>query len=67
MKGEVLDEPPTYSQGISAKVQLPVNAVEAAGKLIEQGFEHHLIMCYGDVSEELAGLAEQWGIELVQL
>jgi L-fucose isomerase-like protein len=67
MKGEVLDEPPTYSQGSSAKVRLQGNAVEAAGKLIEEGFEHHLIMCYGDVSAELAALAEFWGIELVQL
>lgn len=65
MKGEALDEAPMYSQGISAKVKLESDAVEAAGKLVEQGFEHHLIMCYGDVTEELAALAEHWGIETV--
>ncbi len=67
MKGEALDEAPMYSQGISAKVRLQSNAVEAASKLIEQGFEHHVIMCYGDVTEELAALAEHWGIDVVRL
>ncbi|HEX9015463.1 MAG TPA: L-fucose/L-arabinose isomerase family protein [Chloroflexota bacterium] len=67
MKGEALDEAPMYSQGISAKVRLESNAVEAASKFVEAGFEHHLIMCYGDVTEELEVLAEMWGVELVKL
>jgi len=66
-KGEALNERPMYTQGISAKVRLERNAVEAASKLIEDGFEHHLIMCYGNVSSELAALADAWGIELVRI
>lgn len=67
MKGEVLDQPPRYSMGASAMVRLEVDAVAAAKGLVEKGFEHHVVMSYGDVSAELIALAEMWGIEVVRL
>lgn len=67
MKGEVLDQPPRYSMGASAMVRLEGDAMAAAKQLVEMGFEHHVVMSYGDVSGEMAVLAETWGIEVVRL
>lgn len=67
MKGEVLDQPPRYSMGASALVRLEGDAVAAAKGLVEKGFEHHVVMSYGDVSAEMVALAETWGIEVVRL
>ncbi len=67
MKGEVLDQPPRYSMGASAMVRLEGNAVAAAKQMVERGFEHHVVMSYGDVSAEMTALAETWGIEVVRL
>ena len=67
MRGEVLDQPPRYSMGASAMVRLEGNAVAAAKQMVEMGFEHHVVMSYGDVSEEMVALAEAWGIEVVRL
>ena len=67
MKGEVLDQPPRYSMGASALVRLEGDAVAAARGLVEKGFEHHVVVSYGDVSAEMIALAEMWGIEVVKL
>jgi L-fucose isomerase-like protein len=67
MKGEVLDRPPSYSMGASALVRLEGDALAAAKGLVEKGFEHHVVMSYGDVSAEMIALAETWGIEVVRL
>lgn len=65
-RGEALDQPPRY-QASNALVRLENDAIGAAKKLVELGFEHHVSMCYGDVSEELAMIADRWGIETVRL
>ncbi len=67
MKGEVLDQPPRYSMGASALVRLEGDAVAAAKGMVEKGFEHHVVMSYGDVSAEMIALADSWGIEVVRL
>jgi L-fucose isomerase-like protein len=42
------------------------DALAGAKKMVEMGFEHHVALTYGDLSEEMEALARAWGIELVK-
>ena len=65
--GEVIDTTPHFSQGSSALVQMQGDAMAGAKRMVELGFEHHVVICYGHVMDELAMLADAWNIELIKL
>jgi L-fucose isomerase-like protein len=65
--GEVIDTTPHFSQGSSALVQMQGDAMAGAKRMVELGFEHHVVICYGQVMDELAMLADAWNIELIKL
>ncbi|MCX5907224.1 MAG: hypothetical protein NTY64_08555 [Deltaproteobacteria bacterium] len=65
--GEVVDRPPQFSQGSSAVVRLQNDALTGAKRMVELGFEHHVVICYGHVMEEMALLAKAWNIELIKI
>lgn len=66
-EGEALDRPPSYSQGSSAVVRMRGDALASAKRFVELGFEHHVVMCYGHLAEEMSMLAKIWDVELIQL
>lgn len=64
---EVLDERVRLRRagGLAQTLSTPAPAVVA--ELLDQGWEHHLCLVYGDVSEQFAALARYTGLEHTRL
>jgi L-fucose isomerase-like protein len=64
---EVLDEPVRLRRagGVARTVATP--APEVVRELLDGGWEHHLCLVYGDVSEQFAALARYAGLEHTRL
>jgi len=43
------------------------DAMAGAKKMVELGFEHHVVICYGHGMDELALLANARNIEFIKL
>jgi L-fucose isomerase-like protein len=54
-------------KGNPLKVKFNRPAQELAEKLIENGFEHHYILCHGDITKELRLFSKLLDLELVEL
>lgn len=53
--------------GTPLRVRFRRPARELAQALVESGFEHHYVLCHGDIREELRLLAKMLGAELTEL
>jgi L-arabinose isomerase len=63
-KGEAVDTPnsiPCEDVTLLYKPEIPIK--EFARKILKTGFDHHAVMCYGDVTEELSYLADLMGVK----
>jgi len=54
-------------KGNPLKVKFNRPARELAEKLIENGFEHHYILCHGDITKELQLFTKLLNLELIEL
>lgn len=63
---EVLDERVTLRRGGgTVRTERPVR--EVLDTIVEDGWEHHVILAYGELEDEIRGFASQAGIELTLL
>ncbi len=63
---EMLDERVTLRRGAGlARTDTPVS--EVLGEMIDDGWEHHVILAYGDLREEVRSFAKLAGIDLTEM
>lgn len=66
IRGEALDIPENIPcEEITAVVKFPVPIKTFLAELIKEGFAHHCIIAYGDLTEELSYIADFMGIRKV--
>ncbi|MDK2986063.1 MAG: hypothetical protein PWQ96_1706 [Clostridia bacterium] len=65
MAGEALDEPQKFL-GTSVEVRPDGNAAEIVNSAINEGWEPHFSVVYGDITEELKAVAKLLNIEVVE-
>lgn len=64
MKGNAMDAPQRFN-GTSVEVKLETNVTETVYDLMEDGFEPHYALVYGDVADELIELGHQLGLQTI--
>ena len=66
ISGEGLDtEQMLHGTPLSVRFNQP--AAELVEKLVDSGFEHHYVLCHGDISKELRLFAKLLDLELIEL
>ena len=53
--------------GTPLSVRFKRPAAELVEKLVDSGFEHHYVLCHGDIAKELRQFARQLDLELIEL
>jgi len=66
IRGEGLDTKQVL-HGTPLTVRFNLPAMNLVEKLIDNGFEHHYVLCHGDIARELRQFAKMLDLELIEL
>ena len=66
ISGEGL-ETEQFIKGTPLKVRFKIPAMQLARTIVENGFEHHYVLCHGDIAQELKLFAKASGMEFMAL